>query len=84
MRSPGRQPALRLIEQAAALEEGLDKERRLTAQQRDFVSMTSHEFLNSPDDHRWTCAAAHQDEQPARFCQMLRNVEQAFAAPYSE
>ena len=35
----------RLIEQAAALEEGLEHERRLTAQQRDFVSMTSHEFL---------------------------------------
>jgi two-component system, OmpR family, sensor kinase len=34
----------RLIEQAAALEQGLDNERRLTAQQRDFVSMTSHEF----------------------------------------
>jgi signal transduction histidine kinase len=33
-----------LIEQAAALEQGLDNERRLTAQQRDFVSMTSHEF----------------------------------------
>jgi signal transduction histidine kinase len=35
----------RLIDQAAALEEGLEHERRLTAQQRDFVSMTSHEFL---------------------------------------
>jgi signal transduction histidine kinase len=35
----------RLIEQAAALEGGLEQERRLTAQQRDFVSMTSHEFL---------------------------------------
>lgn len=35
----------RLIEQAAALEEGLEHERRLTTQQRDFVSMTSHEFL---------------------------------------
>jgi two-component system OmpR family sensor kinase len=34
----------RSIEQAAALEEGLENERRLTAQQRDFVSMTSHEF----------------------------------------
>jgi signal transduction histidine kinase len=34
----------RLLEQAAALEEGLEHERRLTAQQRDFVSMTSHEF----------------------------------------
>jgi two-component system, OmpR family, sensor kinase len=34
----------RLIEQAAALEQGLENERRLTAQQRDFVSMTSHEF----------------------------------------
>jgi signal transduction histidine kinase len=34
----------RLIEQAAALEGGLENERRLTAQQRDFVSMTSHEF----------------------------------------
>jgi signal transduction histidine kinase len=34
----------RLIEQAAALEAGLENERRLTAQQRDFVSMTSHEF----------------------------------------
>jgi signal transduction histidine kinase len=34
----------RLIEQAAVLEEGLENERRLTAQQRDFVSMTSHEF----------------------------------------
>ncbi|HTV94452.1 MAG TPA: ATP-binding protein [Steroidobacteraceae bacterium] len=34
----------RLLEQAAVLEEGLENERRLTAQQRDFVSMTSHEF----------------------------------------
>ena len=34
-----------MIEQAAALEEALEHERRLTAQQRDFVSMTSHEFL---------------------------------------
>jgi two-component system, OmpR family, sensor kinase len=34
----------RLLEQAAALEESLENERRLTAQQRDFVSMTSHEF----------------------------------------
>ncbi len=34
----------RLIEQAAALEGGLENERRLTAQQRDFASMTSHEF----------------------------------------
>jgi len=34
----------RLIEQAAALEAGLENERRLTARQRDFVSMTSHEF----------------------------------------
>jgi signal transduction histidine kinase len=34
----------RLIEQAAALEQGIENERRLTAQQRDFVSMTSHEF----------------------------------------
>jgi signal transduction histidine kinase len=34
----------RLIEQAAALEGGLENERRLTAQQREFVLMTSHEF----------------------------------------
>jgi signal transduction histidine kinase len=34
----------RLIEQAAALEETLENERRLTAQQRNFVTMTSHEF----------------------------------------
>jgi two-component system, OmpR family, sensor kinase len=34
----------RLIEQAAALEQALENERHLTAQQRDFVSMTSHEF----------------------------------------
>ncbi|MGO9935038.1 MAG: ATP-binding protein [Steroidobacteraceae bacterium] len=34
----------RLLEQAAALEQGLENERQLTAQQRDFVSMTSHEF----------------------------------------
>jgi two-component system, OmpR family, sensor kinase len=34
----------RLIEQAAALEAGLEHERLLTAQQRDFISMTSHEF----------------------------------------
>lgn len=34
----------RSIEQAAALEEALENERRVTAQQRDFVSMTSHEF----------------------------------------
>lgn len=44
----------RSIEQAAALEEGLENERRITAQQRDFVSMTSHEFrtpLNIIDAH---------------------------------
>jgi two-component system OmpR family sensor kinase len=35
----------RMIEQAAALEAALEHERRLTAQQRDFVLMTSHEFL---------------------------------------
>jgi signal transduction histidine kinase len=34
----------RLIEQAAALEQGLENERRLTAKERDFVAMTSHEF----------------------------------------
>ena len=34
----------RLIEQTAALEETLEKERRMTAQQRNFVAMTSHEF----------------------------------------
>jgi len=34
----------RLLEQAAALEEALEKERRLTARQRNFVTMTSHEF----------------------------------------
>jgi len=34
----------RLIEQAAALEQGLENERRLTAQERDFVAITSHEF----------------------------------------
>ncbi len=34
----------RLIEQTAALEETLEKERRVTSQQRNFVTMTSHEF----------------------------------------
>lgn len=34
----------RLIEQTAALEDTLEKERRVTAQQRNFVTMTSHEF----------------------------------------
>jgi two-component system OmpR family sensor kinase len=34
----------RLIEQAAALETTLENERRATAQQRNFVTMTSHEF----------------------------------------
>jgi two-component system, OmpR family, sensor kinase len=34
----------RLIEQTASLEETLEKERRMTAQQRNFVTMTSHEF----------------------------------------
>jgi two-component system OmpR family sensor kinase len=34
----------RLIEQTTALEETLEKERRVTAQQRNFVTMTSHEF----------------------------------------
>jgi signal transduction histidine kinase len=33
-----------LLEQAAALEAGLENERRLMEQQRDFVTMTSHEF----------------------------------------
>jgi two-component system OmpR family sensor kinase len=34
----------RLIEQTAALEDALENERRVTAQQRNFVTMTSHEF----------------------------------------
>jgi signal transduction histidine kinase len=34
----------RLLEQTAALEETLENERRVTAQQRNFVTMTSHEF----------------------------------------
>jgi len=34
----------RLIEQAAALETTLENERRATLQQRNFVTMTSHEF----------------------------------------
>jgi signal transduction histidine kinase len=34
----------RLLEQAATLEAALDSERRLAAQERNFVSMTSHEF----------------------------------------
>jgi signal transduction histidine kinase len=34
----------RLIEQAATLEEALENEQLLTARQRNFVSMTSHEF----------------------------------------
>jgi two-component system, OmpR family, sensor kinase len=34
----------RMIEQAATLEEALENEQRITAQQRNFVSMTSHEF----------------------------------------
>jgi two-component system OmpR family sensor kinase len=34
----------RLLEHAATLEEALENEQRLTAQQRNFVSMTSHEF----------------------------------------
>jgi two-component system, OmpR family, sensor kinase len=34
----------RLVEQAAALEETLEKERHLTARQRNFVTLTSHEF----------------------------------------
>jgi len=33
-----------MIEQTVALEETLENERRLTAQQRNFVSLTSHEF----------------------------------------
>ncbi len=44
----------RLIEQAAELEQGLENERRLTAQERDFVAMTSHEFrtpLTNIDGH---------------------------------
>jgi len=34
----------RLVEQTAALEEALENERRVTDQQRNFISMTSHEF----------------------------------------
>jgi two-component system, OmpR family, sensor kinase len=34
----------RLVEQAAALEHTLENERRLTERQRNFVTMTSHEF----------------------------------------
>lgn len=34
----------RLLEQTAALEETLENERRVTAEQRNFVTMTSHEF----------------------------------------
>jgi two-component system, OmpR family, sensor kinase len=34
----------RLVEQTATLEQTLENERRLTAEQRNFVTMTSHEF----------------------------------------
>ena len=34
----------RLLEQAAALEDALEKEKQLTARQRNFVTVTSHEF----------------------------------------
>lgn len=34
----------RLAEQTAALEQALEKEKRVTSQQRNFVTMTSHEF----------------------------------------
>ncbi|HEX4153868.1 MAG TPA: ATP-binding protein [Steroidobacteraceae bacterium] len=58
----------RLIEQAAALEEGLENERRITAQQRDFVSMTSHEFrtpLTIIDGHAQRLIKTSERLEPA-------------------
>ena len=73
----------RLIEQAAALEAGLENERRLTAQQRDFVSMTSHEFrtpLTIIDGHAQRLIKASDRLDP----RTSQSAAPASAAPCSE
>jgi len=71
-----------LIDQAAALEAGLENEKRLTAQQRDFVSMTSHEFrtpLTIIDGHAQRLIKMSGRLEPADIAErgsLIRNAVQ--------
>src|ERR1700739_825162 len=63
-----------LVQQAAMLEERLEAERQLTALQRNFVSMASHEFRTPPPPNR---RPPEEDQQskgppPPRRCRGAR------------
>jgi signal transduction histidine kinase len=70
----------RSIEQAAALEEGLEHERRITTQQRDFVSMTSHEFrtpLTVIDGHAQRLIKMSERLEPADVAERGARIRSA-------
>jgi two-component system OmpR family sensor kinase len=75
----------RLIEQAAKLEEALANEQRLTLQQRNFVSMTSHEFrtpLTIIDGHAQRLIKMHGRLEPTDIverCTRIRGAVQRMA-----
>jgi signal transduction histidine kinase len=70
----------RLIEQAATLEEALENEQRLTAQQRNFVSMTSHEFrtpLTIIDGHAQRLIKLSERLEPAEIADRGARIRSA-------
>ena len=70
----------RLLEQAATLEEALENEQRLTAKQRNFVSMTSHEFrtpLTVIDGHAQRLIKMAERLDPASIVERAGRIRSA-------
>ena len=69
-----------LSEQAQTLREALDAERRLTTQQQNFVSMTSHEFrtpLTIIDSHAQRLIRMRERLEPADLAERARGIRAA-------
>ena len=69
-----------LSEQAQTLREALDAERRLTTQQQNFVSMTSHEFrtpLTIIDSHAQRLIRMKDRLEPADLAERARGIRGA-------
>ena len=69
-----------LSEQAATLREALDAERRLTTQQQNFVSMTSHEFrtpLTIIDSHAQRLIRMKERLEPEQLALRARGIRGA-------
>ena len=70
----------RLLEQAATLDEALENEQRLTAKQRNFVSMTSHEFrtpLTVIDGHAQRLIKMSERLDPAGIAERAGRIRSA-------